>query len=383
MRLTDITVRSLPAPPAGQKVYYDDMLPNFGCRVSQGGARTFIVRHGPDRNLITIGRYPIISLSEARQLARERLAEIILGRHRPRTARWDDAVKLFLAACKDKNRPRTVRDYTSRLKRHFKFGRRQLTEITPDDIEAKLRKIHAPSERSHALVIVKAFLSWCQKPPRRYIDRNPCDGMSPTKGPSRKRVLHQEEITVVLRAALYNGGQFGSIVALLLLTGQRRGETGCLRRSWFDFDQRTITFPASITKNGRSHTIPYGDMAARVLERIPDTGDLLFPASRDHVRGIPTTSYAGWAKDKRALDKKSGVTEWTLHDLRRTFATNLAKLKVLPHITEKLLNHTGGTISGVAAIYNRFEYMDEMRAAINAWEAYLTSLLTQISASQK
>jgi hypothetical protein len=108
MRLTDISVRNLPVPLSGQKVHYDETLPNFGCRLSQGGTRTFIVRLGTDRQLITIGRYPIISLSDARAEAKRLLAEQTLGKHRPRIMRWDDALKLYLAACAEKNRKRTV-----------------------------------------------------------------------------------------------------------------------------------------------------------------------------------------------------------------------------------------------------------------------------------
>jgi integrase len=112
-------------------------------------------------------------------------------------------------------------------------------------------------------------------------------------------------------------------------------------------------------------------MAAHILGGLPAEG-YLFPA-----RGNEANSYSGWSKSKAALDLASGVDDWTLHDLRRTFATNLAGLNVAPHVVEKLLNHASGTISGVAAIYNRFQYVAEMRAAVEGWEARLTSLLNQ------
>src|SRR6202050_4123352 len=111
MRLTDLTIRSLAPPLKGQKLYYDDTLPSFGCRVSQGGTRSFFVQHGADRQFITIGRYPIISLADAREQAKHILAERTLGKHRPQSIAWDDALPIFLAACEKKNRPRTVRDY--------------------------------------------------------------------------------------------------------------------------------------------------------------------------------------------------------------------------------------------------------------------------------
>ena len=164
MRLTDISVRNLPCPTKGQRTYFDDTLAGFGCRVSQGGTKSFVVQHGVDRRLITIGRYPVISLADAREEAKRLLAEMTLGRHRPRTARWDEALDLYLAACEEKNRKRTVDDYRRIINRHFAFKRQQLAEITPDDIERKLGNIKAPAERNHALVAVKGTPLEQQKP---------------------------------------------------------------------------------------------------------------------------------------------------------------------------------------------------------------------------
>jgi hypothetical protein len=202
MRLTDISVRALPAPAHGQKTHWDDTLPNFGCRVSQGGTKSFVVQHGADRRLITIGRYPVVALADARAEAKRILAELTLGRHRPRTVRWDDALELYLAACDEKNRKRTVDAYRRLLNRHFPLKRRQLSEITPEDIERRLSSIKAPGERNHALVAVKVFLGWCQKPPRRYIPHNPCEGMAPTKRKARKRILTDAELAAVLTTAM-------------------------------------------------------------------------------------------------------------------------------------------------------------------------------------
>jgi integrase len=80
-------------------------------------------------------------------------------------------------------------------------------------------------------------------------------------------------------------------------------------------------------------------------------------------------------KEQSRLDELSGITNWTLHDLRRTFATNLAQMAVAPHVIERLLNHVTGTISGVTAVYNRATYMSEMREAVALWEIHLKQLL--------
>jgi integrase len=383
MRLTDIAVRALPVPEKGQKTHWDDTLQNFGCRVSQGGTKSFVVQHGYDRQLVTIGRYPVLSLAGARIEAKRILAEVTLGKHRPRTARWDEALELYLAACAEKNRQRTVESYRRLLNVHFPFKRQQLSEIASEAIERKLAQIKAPAERNHALVAVKIFLGWCQKPPRRFIAHNPCEGMVPTKRKARKRVLNDQELAAVYGTAIEGVDTFSRIVALLILNGQRRLETASLDRTWFNTKDRTITLPDWLTKNKQPHTFPYGPATEAVLKRTSNLGTLLFPATREHVRGKPTTIYAGWAKDKKAFDKRCGVYGWTLHDLRRTFATRLAQLGVLPHVVERLLNHrlgaitnrTEGVLSAVAEVYNTYAYLPEMREAVARWEAHLTLLL--------
>ena len=116
-------------------------------------------------------------------------------------------------------------------------------------------------------------------------------------------------------------------------------------------------------------------MARVVISEIAPLSDYLFPASRDHVRGKPTTIFNGWQKAKILLDNKCGVANWTLHDLRRTFSSNMAALRVPPHVTEKLLSHSSGIASGVAATYNRYQYLPEMRDAVSGWNDRLATLL--------
>ena len=90
---------------------------------------------------------------------------------------------------------------------------------------------------------------------------------------------------------------------------------------------------------------------------------------------IAVKPFTTWSKPKTELDQRSNVAEWTLHDIRRTFATTQAKLGTPPHIIEAILNHASGEISGVAAIYNRHRYVTEMRIALESYEKYLENLL--------
>jgi integrase len=383
MKLSDLRINTLPVPQKGQKTYWDDIVKGFGCRVSQGGTKSFVVQHGIDRRLVTIGRYPIISLAVARDEAKRILAELTLGRFRPRTIRWDEALEQYLAVCREKNRPRTVAGYTRLLNKHFPFKYQQLNTLPYEEFERRLTGIKKSGERNHALVAVKAFLGWCQKPPRRYIAHNPCEGLAPVKRKSRKRLLSDVELTAVFRTALEGTDTFSHIVALLVLNGQRRTEVASLRKAWCNGPERLITLPEHITKNKIEHTFPYAPLTEGILARRSNLveGDLYFPPYRTHVRGQPTTTYAGWSKDKKSFDKRCGVSDWTLHDLRRTFATRLAQHGVLPHVVERLLNHRLGAIktetilTDVAEVYNLASYLPQMRQAIDLWERKLINLL--------
>jgi len=332
------------------------------------------VQHGRDRQFTTIGRYPIISLADARTEAKRILAERTLGRHRTRSIAWDEAQALFLASCDKKNRPRTIKDYTRLLNRHFAFGKKYLSDITPQDITRKLDHLaETPAEQNHALVAVKIFFKWAHR--RRYLEHSPCEGMQVAKRPTRERVLSEAELTTIYKAVSSGQDTFSYIVELLILTGQRRTEIGSLKWEWINEAGRTITLPASITKNKRMHTFPYGSLVATILEGLPHTSEYVFPASRSIVRGKRTTCFNGWPKGKATFDQRCVIAPWTLHDLRRTYATTHASIGTPPHIVERLLNHASGTISGVAAIYNRFQYMDEMRAAVDVFDARLARLL--------
>jgi len=372
--LTDLSIKRFPTPEKGTETYWDTRQRGLGFRISQGGARTFVVLVDSGRRK-AIGRYPTISLADARTEARRILAEKTLGRSDPTTTTFDQALSLFLAYCEQRNRPRTVRDYRRLLSRHFPFGKKRLADISPHDITKRIDPL-PPSEGFHALVVVKVFFRWAQR--RSLIDASPCERLQATNRPvPRDRVLDDNEVREVLLAAGREGFPFGHMILLLILTGQRRGEVGQLRWQYIDQEKRTITLPAAITKNGRVHMFPYGQAVADVFAAIPRQSDYLFPASRDHVRNKPTTVFSGWSKCKMQFDRKCQIAPWTMHDCRRTFSSGMAALGISQTVVEKLLNHvSGGILSPIAQVYNRHSYMEEMRAAITEWDAKLASLMT-------
>lgn len=162
---------------------------------------------------------------------------------------------------------------------------------------------------------------------------------------------------------------------MLILTGQRRSEIASLRWEYINEVERTVTLPE--TKNQTEHTFPYGDMVAAIFDRIPrlNSTNLLFPGRDD------TLPWSGFGKSKWEFNKDCQLAPWQILDLRRTFGTKLAEMKVPPHIVERLLNHklgslqTAGVITAVASIYNRALYVPEMREAIQVWETRLKALL--------
>lgn len=372
MHLTDLSVRKLKPPSKGQVTYTDDTLPGFGVRVSQGGVKAFVMVTGRNRRRITIGRYPALTLHEAREKARAIAAARTLGKEEMPSLKFEDALPIFLSSrYPAKAIKQSTRHETERLlRRHFLPPLRHeiLSEIPTHEIARIMdRLLKTPGEARHAFGAIRLFFRWAEG--RRYVDRSPCLGLSmPKPNPPRDRVLIDDELVKVFKAARDDNSNYGKLIQLLILTGQRRGEIAALRAEWIDFDKQTITLPPEITKNKRRHTLPFGPMAEAVLRTGKSKG-LLFPG-----RGIDGPMY-GWSKLKPTFDKKCPIAHWTLHDLRRTCATNLAALSVPVHVTEKLLNHVSGTTGGIVAVYQRHAYLDEMREAICRWEARLRILL--------
>jgi integrase len=358
--LNDTFIRS--APPG---VHWDKSLKGFGLRVGKN-RKTFIVLVASGRRK-SIAVWPHVSLADARKMARELLAHKVLKRSFPTHTAFDDAKAQFLAHCETRNRPRTVSDYR-RLLKHLPFGRQSVTDITPRQILQRLAPL-PPSEKHHAYTVAKIFFRHCVQ--HHLVERSPMENMaSVPPGRPRTRVLTEDELRAVWKAARACTSPFHAIVALLVLTGQRRGEIARLEWSWIGDD--TVTFPAAITKNGREHSIPIGPEVVACLRGAAKMGGspYVFPASRQ--RSERTTTFNGWGKPKAEFDKECGVTGWTLHDLRRSYSTYHAKLGTPQIVVEKLLNHiSSGVQSPISRVYNRFEYWDAQVQAVLTFERWL------------
>jgi integrase len=369
--LTDRTIPHLKVIPGKQVIYADRTLKGFGVRISGGGQMSYVLTYGANRTRIKLGDVGVVKLAEAREKARNILAERQLGIHQATgTETYERALEAFLEAAKAKNRPRTVRDYTRLLRRHG-FGAEKLGAISARDVHRKLDRLKdTPSERRHALAALKIFFNFCIR--RHLLDTSPMARMERLTAPrSRDRVLSEAELVAVWRAC-EGTGVFGQIVRLCLLLGQRRSEIAMLRWRYINEEERTITLPREIAKNRRQHTFPYGEVTAEILAAIPK-GDYLFPA-RKTWRG-EATIYNAWNKDKAKLDDASGVVGWVLHDLRRSLVSTWAVLGIRLEVTEKYVNHVSGSHAGIVGIYQRHTFLPEMRGAVAKWEAKLTELV--------
>ena len=173
-------------------------------------------------------------------------------------------------------RPRSAYQLSRNLTRHFQWTK-PLDQITHQDVLTVLDAIEARSQRAHALKDIRTFFNWCIP---RYLKSSPCIGIKKPAQKPRDRVLADDELCKVWNRAQEIGYPYGTIVQLLILTGQRLGEIAGLRWEWIG--EGTVTFPGEITKNARASRIPLGAMAHRIIEGIPRYSSLLFPA-RGHA----------------------------------------------------------------------------------------------------
>ncbi len=385
--LTDIAVRNAKPPQSGQRELFDGKLPGFCLRISKGGTKSFCIyyRVAGRRKRFTLGRYPQITLSGARKKAHKVLSDVALGGD-PQAEKkivknnhtFDKAVEEFkVSHCERYNKAATATETIRLLRYEFspKWSNTDVRDIGKSDVLAILDKIvkrGSPSGANHAFAAIRKFFSWCVE--RSLVDVSPCIGIkSPAKHNSRDRVLEDFELAAIWQAACQIGYPYGSIVQLLALTGQRRGEITFMSWHHFNMEKKIWSLSSEMTKAGRAHEVPLAPMALNVILTLPRLHEaLLFPA-----RGRTNSVYSGFSKNKKRIDKLSGVSDWTLHDIRRTVATGMAQLRIEPHVVEKLLNHSSGTFGGVAGVYNRFGYLPEMREALEKWEGHIGALLME------
>jgi integrase len=184
---------------------------------------------------------------------------------------------------------------------------------------------------------------------------------APSPETPRERTLDDAELSAVWRASLALG-QYGAIVRLLALTGQRRSEVAELQWAELDLAAKVWNLPAARCKNGRSHSVPLSDAALAILE----------PCAIPQIAVFAPVSFS---REKAALDAAlPAMPKWMLHDLRRTCASGMARLGVRIETLERILNHQSGSFRGIVGVYQRYDFASEKRAALDAWAAHVVGL---------
>ena len=385
IKLTNDTVRTLPAGKSGDAIYPDsdtrNGVPGLLLRVRAGGSRTYIIqwRQGQFQRRSTIGKVGVLTLDEARKAARKALVGIDEGND-PVAAKaksradnkliFETVAREYLDVRAKDMKPLSLDQCQRHLLKYFKpLHRLAIGKIDRATIAVELRSIAkraapfrpiapaAPSPQCSAGALAKASL-------------RPTPSSAPTSR-ARPRAasacLSDAELVAIWNAA--PASDYGRIVKLLMLTGQRRDEIADLQ--WSEIEGEQIALPASRTKNSRPHDVPLSPQALAVLAEQPER------VGRDLVFGEGEGGFSGFSRAKEKLDEASGVTDWTIHDLRRTMATRMADLGVQPHVIEAVLNHVSGHKAGVAGIYNRSTYAAEKRAALDMWGSYVMTLLAK------
>ncbi|MEE9249745.1 MAG: tyrosine-type recombinase/integrase [Alphaproteobacteria bacterium] len=398
-KLTDLTVqRFKPPPPSPPRQdgkpksvkrveHWDAALPGFGLRVTENGIRTWVVmyRMGGRARRLTIGRYPALSLADARALARDAMHEVAKGNdpgaakaarnEPPERDTFADAAEDFLRRHAGKLRRSSWQHYTRVFERTLmpRWGRRRLADLGRADVIELLddvMDVGGPYAANHALAIIKKFFSWCIE--RGRLDASPCVMVKrPHDQRARDRVLSDDELRAIWGACGRMGHPFDAFSKMLLVTAQRRSEVARMRWPDLDLEQRLWTIRAEDTKANRTHEVPLSAPAMAILESVPHFSGAYVFTSGDGQRPV-----CGFSRAKARLVALSGVAEdWRFHDFRRTAGTRMVELGVPIFTVGRVLNHSAASMAGVTAIYDRHSYLPEKRHALEAWAQKLTAIV--------
>jgi integrase len=422
LKLTQAAVERLKPPVTGRLEYWDSQLPGFGLRIAaprQGkpARRTWQVFVGVKvagkRQMVreTLGTMAEIpNVAEAREKARLSMAKARAGTNPMAEKRQIEAERIALEEAEQKRRENTLgavierylaerptldskgrplaSEYLAEIARTLRrdvvksaLGEKPANEVTRGEIRDLLADIvdrGRGGQANHLLSYLRTALKWAVD--ERLVSENVTAGIKPPAPKfERERALEDVEIKLFWRACEEIGWPFGPFGQLLLLLGCRRDELA--DATWGEFDRqdkKVWTLPGSRAKNRRPLITHLPQIAIDIVDRLPriaSVKDYVFTTGLT-AGANPVTGFGRARENLIANMRQSTEVEWfTWHDLRRTQATGLASLGVAPHVIDKIQNHSTGKISGIQRIYNRFEYLPERKAALDAWAAHVAKLV--------
>jgi integrase len=378
IKLTDRYIRAIVPPASGGRLeIVDAVQPALRMRITDSDIKTWSIstRVNGRRRRFTVGRYPAVGLSDARERAGRILAEVRAGHDPVAEARADSAAPALL----------TISDaiglYAQAVLANRRTGRvverdmrRDLAELLDMPVgqcsKSDLARIvdrkarTAPIQANRLVACLKPFWRWCTA--RGHSAVNIAADLA------RERVLTDNELGAVWSAAGEMGDLWSPYFRLMILTAQRLREVAAMVWSELDLEKSVWVLPAERSKTGRAHTVHLPPPAVDILRELEERRgphDLVFTTTGK-------TPISGFSKAKARLDQLSGVTSWRLHDFRRTAATKMADLGVDPAVADRILNHVGaGSMSTVQRVYQRSALDAPRRHAITAWADHITGLL--------
>jgi integrase len=276
---------------------------------------------------------------------------------------------------KPRTRPRTYQQTQDVLRRLVQpaWRGRTVHEIRRRDVIALVDDVtrrNGAQMADKTLAVLGKFFAWLVA--RDVVEPSPCRGVErPVRNPPRDRVLGDDEIVALWRACAEQDPA-GQAVRLLLLTGARRSEVFNARWSEIDAAEMLWKLPRERTKNGVAHTVPLAPQAWAIVAAQPRFAGCDFTFTHDGRRPI-----GGFSRLKRDLDRAmQSAVPWTLHDLRRSAASGMQRLGVRVEVIEAALNHRSGTFRGIVGVYQRHDYLDERRIALQRWADHVEQIVS-------
>lgn len=385
-KLTPKLLDNLPAAEGKRYEVCDELVTGLHIRVSNASSKVWYLATRVDERSrrIKLGTYPVLSLKDAREKAQMILRDIQLGTFQQRDGEPEPPVVTLGGVI-----PQFITRYAQRQTKDWKgtesillrmngLHPMPINAIRRGDVTCELERLISDigakggkgTRANRGLAAIKKLYSWCVD--QGIVENSPVVGLKPPiKEVSRDRYLIDDEIIAYWKGCEAEGYPFEQFGKLLLLTGQRRDEIASMRWSELDLHRGTFSLKAERTKNGTPHIVPLSRQAVDILRSIPR-----FLGSDYVFTSTGRTPISGFGRFKDRLDTFVGTDgeDWRFHDVRRTAATNMAILKIQPHIIEAVLNHRSGIVSGVASIYNRHAYFDEKREALQVWADYVERL---------
>jgi integrase len=391
-RLTDQQLKRMPKPTSRVEIA-DGIVKSLYLIVQPSGVKSWAVRYRADghQRRATLGHYPSLGLADARDAARKELETHDRAAEQSARAQrqtdhdasspptpdtpvvnsvsrlWDEYSDKFLTT----KQPGTAARYRREFDKNILpvWGSRAVAKISKADVKTIVNDAEArgPEARNNILVALKSFFGWCADADQDYVEASPVFTFTIRQQDSRDRTLKDAEVSVFWKGCDKLGPIFGPMFQVLLLTGARRDEVAGMQ--WSEINGNVWTIPGERTKNSQPFDVYLTKKALAVLATMPrmDGSPFVFTISGE-------TYSTGYSKAKAALDKLAPLPAYTLHDLRRTFATGCATLGVDALVVDKCLNHQPKNLKGVARIYNRYAYAKEKEAAWKLWSNHVASL---------